>query len=169
MSDEQLASREVVLKEYPQSTRWLEGQQVIGVGNLILTNERIVFLHQVALSDEEMERLRKLSGKLTAREMIDLGLSLDRKNFQFPLSSVTRVKTGLHSLLPFPRPCLRIFYRTGKRTKNISTASFMFTIPLLKGFFQFEITTVQAWVMLINKAVRHKQLTAGADTGEMVK
>ena len=161
MNDEQLASEEVVLREYPHSTRWLEGQQVIGVGNLILTNERIVFLHEVALSDEEAERLRKLSGKLTTKEMIDLGLSLHKKNFQFPLSSVTQVKTGLYSLLPFPRPCLRVFYGSGKKKQTINSASFIFTIPLLKGFFQLEITTVKMWVMLINKAVRHKQLTAG--------
>ncbi len=156
MNDKRLASGEMVLKEYPYSTRWLEGQQVIGVGNLVLTNERIVFLHQVELSDGEMERLRKLPEKLTAKEMIDYGLSLHKNNFQFSLSSVTQVKTGLHSLLPFPRPCLRIFYRSGKTKKDIRTVSFMFTIPLLKGFFQLEITTVWAWVMFINKALRHK-------------
>ncbi len=161
MNDEQLASEEVVLKEYPHSTHWLEGQLVIGIGNLILTTERIVFLHQVALSDDETERLRKVSGKSTTKDMIDIGLSLHKKNFQFPLSSVTHVKTGLYSLLPFPRPCLRIFYRSGKKQRNISATSFMFTIPLLKGFFQLEITTVKVWVRLINKAVRYKQVTAG--------
>jgi len=156
MKDKQLASGEIVLKEYPYSTRWLEGRQIIGVGNLILTNKRIVFLHQVELSDEEMEKLRKLPEKLTAMEMIDFGLSLHENNFQFPLSSITQVKTGLHSLLPFPRPCLRIFYRSGKKKRDVITASFMFTIPLLKGFFQLEITTVWVWVMLINKVLRHK-------------
>ena len=163
MTNKQIASAEVVLKEYPNSTRWLEGQEVIGVGNLILTNERIVFLHQVALSGEELERMQKLSGKLTTREMIDLGLSLHKKNFFFPLSSVTRVKTGLYSLLPFPRPCLRVFYRSGKKKQNMSTVSFMFTIPLLKGFFQLEIATVQGWVMLINKVAKQKQPGAGME------
>ena len=163
MTNKQIVSDEVVLKEYPNSTRWLEGQEVIGVGNLILTNERIVFLHRVDLSDEELERLQKLSRKVAAREMIDLGLSLHKNNFQFPLSSVTQVKTGLHSLLPFPRPCLRVFYKRGKKKQNIRTASFMFTIPLLKGFFQFEITTVQGWVMFINKAVKQKQPGAGVE------
>ena len=161
MTNKQIASKEVVIKEYPNSTRWMEGQEVIGVGNLILTNERIVFLHRVDLSDEELERLQKLSRKVTAREMIDLGLSLHKNNFQFPLSSVTQVKTGLHSLLPFPRPCLRVFYKSGKKKQNINTASFMFTIPLLKGFFQLEITTVKMWVMLISRVAKAKQLTAG--------
>ena len=161
MNYEYSASEEVVLKEYPHSTHWVEGQLVIGIGNLILTNERIVFLHQVSLSDEEIERLQKVSAKSTTRDMMDLGISLHKKNFQFPLSSVTQVKTGLYSLLPFPRPCLRIFHRSSKKKKNINAASFMFTIPLLKGFYQLEITTVKAWVRLINKAVNYKQATEG--------
>lgn len=162
MNDENLTSREVVIKEYPNSTHWVEGQQVIGVGNLILTNERLVFLHQVALSEKEIESLRNISGKATTNEMIDLSLSLHKKNFQFPLSSITRVKTGLYCLIPFPRPCLRIFYRNEKKKQNILTASFMFTIPLLKGFVQLEITTVRAWVLLINRAVKRNK--ASADT-----
>lgn len=161
MNYEYSTSEEVVLKEYPHSTHWIEGQLVIGIGNLILTTERIVFLHQVALSDEEMERLQKVSAKSTTKDMIHLGISLHKKNFQFPLSSIIQVKTGLYSLLPFPRPCLRIFHRSSKKKRNMNTASFMFTIPLLKGLYQLEITTVKAWVRLINNAVKHKQATAG--------
>lgn len=159
MKGEQLASEEVVLKEYPYSTRWLEGQQVIGVGNLILTNERLVFLHRIELTDEEGEHLQKFSEKATTQRMIDLALAIHKKNFQVPLTSVISVKTGLYSILPFPRPCLRISYRSKKKRKKLKTISFMFTIPLLKGLVQLEITTVKAWVRIIGEAVRYKQLT----------
>ncbi len=161
MKDEQLASEEVVLKEYPRSTHWLEGRQVIGVGNLILTNERLVFLHRAALTEEELEYLRKFSQKATTNRMIDLAFTLHKKNFQFPLSSVVSARAGLYSILPFPRPCLRISYRSERKKKEmkIKTVSFMFTIPLLKGFFQLEITTVMGWVWIIRKAVRHKQFS----------
>ena len=67
MNNEQLASEEVVLKEYPRSTHRMEGQRVIGVGNLILTNERLVFLNRVPLNDEEVEYLQKFSGKATTK------------------------------------------------------------------------------------------------------
>lgn len=157
MTNKQIAGEETVIKEYPHSTRWVQGLETIGVGNLILTNERIIFLHQVDLSTDDLERLQKLSRKLTTREMIDLTISLHKENFQFPLSSVTQVKVGLYSLLPFPRPCLRISYKSGRRKQNINTVSFMFTIPLLKGFFQLEITTVHGWAMLINKAMKQTQ------------
>ena len=158
MKDEQLASEEVVLKEYPRYTHRMEGQQVIGVGNLILTNERLVFLNRVPLNEEEVEYLQKFSGKATTKRTIDLALTLHKKNFQVPLSSVISVKTGLYSILPFPRPCLRISYRSEKK-KKIKTISFMFTMPLWKGWFQLEITTIKAWGRIIKEAVRYKQST----------
>ena len=152
-------AEEIVVKEYPNSTRWLDGQQVIGAGNLILTSERLLFIHQVPLDEEDLERLQKLSGKMTASRMLDLALSLHKKNFQVLLSSVISVKTGLYSILPLPRPCLRIFYINEKKKGKTNELTFMFTIPLLKGFFQFEITTVQGWVWIIRKAVKRKQAT----------
>ncbi len=159
MSEKPSASEEVVIKEYPRSTRWLEGQQVIGVGNLILTSKRLVFLNQVPLAEEEIERLRKLSAGAPTSRVIDLALAIHKKNFQITLSSLISVKVGLYSILPFPRPCLRISYRSEKKKKQIKTASFMFTIPLLKGFFQLEITTVWRWVQIIRRVMRGKQLT----------
>jgi len=159
MKDKQSASEEIVMKEYPRSTRWLEGQRVIGVGNLILTNERLVFLNRVALTDEESEYLQKFSEKATTSKLIDFALTFHKKNFQVPLSSVISVKTGIYSILPFPRPCLRISYSSERKRKKIKTLSFMFTISLLKGFVQLEVTTVMGWVWMIRKAVRHKQLT----------
>ncbi len=159
MNSEQLASEEVVLKEYPRYTRWLEGQEIIGVGNLILTTERLVFLNQVVLAEGQVEYLRKLSEETKTSRLIDLALTLHKKNFQVPLSSVISVKTGLYSILPFTRPCLRISYRSEKKKKNIKNISFMFTIPLWKGWFQLEITTVMVWVRIIRRVVRYKQLT----------
>lgn len=157
MKDEQPISGETALKEYPNSTRWLEGQQIIGVGNLILTNERLVFLHRVAPTNEQITYLRKLSAGATTNRMLDFALALHKKNFQIPLSSFISVKVGLYSLLPFPRPCLRIFYRSQKK-KRVKSTSFMFTIPLLKGFFQLEITTVLGWTWMIKRALKNKLL-----------
>ncbi len=154
MNDKQLASTEIVLKEYPKSTRWVEGQQVIGVGNLILTNKRLIFLHQVSLSDQQIEKLQELSKERKLEITPESALALHKKNFQVPLTSVVSVKVGLYSLLPFPRPCLRIFYQ-GAKKNQIKTASFMFTIPLLRGLSQLEITDVLSWVWKIRRAVSH--------------
>ena len=142
---------EIIIKEYPNSTRWMEGRNTIGIGNLILTSKRLTFLNRVELSDQQIERIQELSAKATTSRLIDYALTLHKMNFQIPLSSVTRVRVGLYSLLPIPRPCLRIFYLGRDKEEEFS---FMFTIPLLKGIYQWEITTVWYWVSVINRALR---------------
>lgn len=152
--------KEVVLKEYPNSTRWMKGQQIIGVGNLILTNERLVFLHGVELSPRQVAYIRKLSGPENTSKLVDYTLTLHKRNFEVPLSSVISANMSRYCLLPFPRPYLRINYRGGSKYKE-KTLGFMFTIPLLKGFYKLEFTVVWAWVQIIRKALRAKQSGAG--------
>ena len=157
MKDEQPLSGEVVLKEYPNSTRWLKGQQVIGVGNLILTNERLVFLHRVELSQRQIEDIQKLRmNSARANKEIDFALTLHKRNFQVPLSSVISANMSRYCLLPFPRPYLRISYRGGSKSGE-KTLGFIFTIPLWKGWYQLEVTTVWGWVQIIRKALKAKQ------------
>jgi len=155
MKDENRASEEVVIKEYPKSTQWLEGRQVTAVGNLVLTNERLVFLRQVVLSEKEIETLQQLSKESTASELIQFALNLHKKNFQLPLSSIVSVKMGLYSVLPL-RPCLRVYYKSA--SKKEKTASFLFTLPLLKRLLMSEFPTL-GWVRAIKKAVKAQKST----------
>ena len=159
MENEQPASEEFVLKEYPKYTQWIEGKKVSGVGNLILTTERLIFLHGLPLDEEDLTRLKKMSEKTTTSRMLDIACSLYDENFQVRLSSIDSVKTGLYSPLPFPRFCLRIDYTSKKKSNRLT---FMFTIPLWKGLFQLEITTVIAWSKYIRTAMKHKQSAAPA-------
>ncbi|MFC2059806.1 hypothetical protein ACFLTZ_01770 [Chloroflexota bacterium] len=158
-ADEQAAPQEVVIREYPYSSRWMDGQKLMGVGNLILTNKRLAFVNRLPLTKEEAETLQKLATTATTSEMIDFALTLHKINFQIPLSSVVSVKTSLYSILPFPRPCLSISYQTKKTI--VQTISFMFTIPLWKAWFQFEISTIKIWERFIKEALNRRQLTTG--------
>ena len=153
-------NREVVLKEYPNSTRWIKGQLTIGVGNLILTNERLVFLHGVDLSPRQVAYVKKLSEAGNTGKVIDYALSLHKKNFEVPLLSVISASMCRYCILPFPRPYLRIIYRGGSKEKE-RTLGFMFTIPLLKGFYQMEFTIVWMWVRIIRKALGAKKSGTG--------
>jgi len=157
MKDEHQASEEVI-KEYPNVTYWLEGRRVLGMGNLILTNERLIFLNRVVISEWQTENIRKLAREGATDKLIEFGLALHKKNFQISLPAVIAVKLGLYSLLPFPRVCMRIYYKGAK--KKIKTTSFLFRIPLLKGLVQFDITTTGGWIIAINKAVKAKKSTA---------
>lgn len=154
MNIKQASTNELVVKEYPRYTRWFDGQLEIGVGNLLLTSERLIFLHLVHVTDEKKETLQKLAENATTTEMLNQAIALHKKNFQFPLSAITSVKTSLHSILPFPRFCLRISHQSEKKKHAEKTLTFMFTIPLWKGWFQLEITTVMLWVRLIKAARR---------------
>ena len=154
MNIKQASTDELVVKEYPRYTRWFDGQLEIGIGNLILTSERLIFLHLVHVTDEKQESLQRLSEKATTTEMLNQAIGLHKKNFQVPLSAITSVKSSLHSILPFPRFCLRISHRSDKKRHTEKTLTFMFTIPLWKGWFQLEITTVMLWVRLIKTAMR---------------
>ena len=151
MKKDQPASEEFVIKEYPKYTQLIEGKKVIGIGNLILTSERLIFLHGLPLDEEDLTRLKRMSEKATAGKMLDIACSLYEKNFHVPLSSIDSVKTGLYSPLPFPRFCLRIDYTSKKKSNRLT---FMFTIPLWKGLFQLEITTVMAWSKYIRTAMK---------------
>ncbi len=152
--------KEVVLKEYPKFTRWMKGQLVLGVGNLILTNERLVFLNQVVLTPRQIATWRKLLETGNTNKQIDFTLTLHKKNFEVPLSSVISANMRRYCLFPFPRPYLRISYRGGSKDKE-KTLGFMFTISLLKGFYQLELTTVWVWVRIIRKALKAKQSGIG--------
>ena len=160
MKDEQQTAEEAVpevrLKEYPRFTRWMEGQQIIGVGNLVLTTERLVFLHRFVPTKEQMENFQRLSEGATVAGMMDFALTTHKKHYQITLSSLLSARVGLQSFLPFPRFCLRLSYQNPKKKKQIKTTSFMFTIPLLKGFYQLEITTVWGWSSMIRRAMRGK-------------
>ena len=62
MNDKQRSAEEFIIKEYPNYTHWLEGSQAIGIGNLILTSRRLVFLNQLPpLTEAEIEHLQKFS------------------------------------------------------------------------------------------------------------
>ncbi len=151
MSDKPAASEEVVIKQYPNSTHLLEGDQVRAAGNLILTNKRLVFLRQTALTEKEVENLQKLSQKANTEELIQFALTLHKKNFQIPLSSIVSAKLGFYFIFPSLQWYMRLSYRTA--SKNVKTLSFRFTLPLFKRLLMSEFPTL-GWTRAIRKAVK---------------
>lgn len=146
-------AKEQTIKEYPNVTYWLEGRQVLGWGNLILTNERLLFLNRIPeLPDWQAEQARKLSAEGDFSKMVDFTLKLHKKNFQIPLSSITVVRMGVFTYIPLPKLCLRIQYLTPKR--NQAETGFWFRIPILKGFVEIELQLVLGWIFSIKSAVK---------------
>ncbi len=152
---------EFVIKEYPNTTRWLEERRILGVGNLILTNRRLAFLHQVLVTDHHKQALQKLSGKTTS-EIMEYALRLHQKNFEIPITAITEVKSKRFATFPMPRFYLEVTYWKEKKKKE-GILSFMFTISLLRGFFQLEYTVVKSWVWAIERAVKRAKEGEGSN------
>jgi len=146
---------EQVIKEYPNVTYWLDGNAVQGLGNLILTSERLIFLNRIDLKDWQLEKVQQLSRGGDLDKVIEFSLKLDKKNFQIQLAYVTNARMGLYSLLPFPRLCMRVQHLTKKQ--NLAETSFWFRIPLLKGLVELEIVLVMGWISAVNAAAKKKQ------------
>jgi len=160
MNSHQPISDENVVKEYPKSTCWLEDKQVRAIGNLILTDQRLVFLKQVELSDKQAEEIRRLATEATTGELIQFALKLHKKNFQLPLSSIVTARMGLLSFFPV-RPYLSVHYLSA--SKKLKTLDFMFTLPLLKRLMMSEFPTL-GWRNAIKKAVKKekKRISSGS-------
>jgi hypothetical protein len=154
MVSKSTSNKEKVIKEYPNLSIWLDGNVVQGYGNLILTNDRLMFLNRVALEDWQLEKARELSSENDFNKIVEFTLKLHKKNFQIPLSSVTDIKMGIFSFFPLPRICMRIRHFTKKQ--NLGETSFGFRIPLLRGFVEMELPLVMLWISAI-KAAKEKQ------------
>lgn len=153
MDNQKPASEEIVVKEYPNATYWLEGRLVKAAGNLILTSQRLVFLKQVEMSEKQAEEIRRLATESTTSELIQFALKLNKKNFQLPISSIVTAKMGLLSYFPI-RPYLSVHYLSVN--KKMKTLDFMFTLPLLKRLMMSEFPTL-GWRNAIKKAVKKEK------------
>ena len=142
--------REIVLKEYPNTTYWLE-ENIAHEGNLILTSERLVFLKRVGLLEKRMAELEKATREAkTPGELLQYTLSLHKKNFQVLLSQVTYARTGIYSKWPI-RICLRVGYRS--LNKKQKEHVFLFTSPFIKRLVM-SIPLAPSWTRAINQAVK---------------
>jgi hypothetical protein len=158
MSDKPSASDEVVIKEYPNSTHLLEENQVRAAGNLVLTNKRLIFLRQTAFTEKEIQNLQRLSQEANTEKLIQFALTLHKKNFQIPLSSIVSAKLGSYFIFPSPQWYMRVAYKTA--SKKVKTVSFRFTLPLFKRLLMSEFPTL-GWIRAIKKAVKAQRQTAG--------
>ncbi len=155
MTDKQAESKEAVIKEYPKTSYLLDGNRIQAAGNLILTNERLLFLRQVpALSKKEIETVQQIAQDTT--KLLQFGLSLHKKNFQLTLADIVAARIGMLSYFPV-RVYLRVDYVTG--SKKIKSLGFMFSQPLIKRLMMSEFPTL-GWKNAINKAVKNKRKAA---------
>ena len=158
-----LLSEEIIIKEHPNFTHCRrEGQSAKDVGNLILTNTRLVFLTRVMLHESKMERWQKLAKEGTAAEQIDFALTLHKKNFNIPLSLLSSVKCKLYFSFPFPSLIMQISYmKGGSKKKGGKTMIFQFKQSFLRLLFRKSMLPLTVeWVSSVREAIKNEEVSS---------
>ena len=101
--------------------------RALRLGNLVLTNRRLIFLHKIESSPEVKENIRKLADA-PIETVLNYAYTLNKNNFQIPLSNIIGLKIGAYNWTPIPHVCLSIIYVDRKYLTN-RMASFQFIRP----------------------------------------
>ena len=148
---------EKIIKEHRKWTQWIERPRAMRLGNLVLTNHRLIFLHQIQSSPDVKDNIKKLADAPT-EAVLNYAFSLNRSNFQIPLSAIGKVNIGTFNWTPFPHVCLSVIYFDGKHTASKS-ASFQFIRPLKQTILNPQLFVDIGWVQAINKAMKNADNT----------
>lgn len=153
---EQEATPEVIIRQHRRQAYLLEGREVIGVGSLILTNRRLLFLNRIERSPEVEADIKKLADA-PMKDVLDHAVTLHKDNFQIPLSSIIRPGIGTFIGFPLPRFCLSVFYLKGKKLQP-HTVTFQFKNTRTGIFTQPQVITARNWGKTIRNAIEETTL-----------
>ena len=146
---------ERTLKEHRRWTQWIENPQAMRLGNLVLTNHRLIFLHKIQSSPDVKDSIKKMADA-PLETVLNYAFTLDRNNFQIPLPSIGNVRTGSFNWNPFPHVCLTVIYFDGKHPSSKS-ASFQFIRPIKQTILKPQIVVTIGWVRAIKKAMENAE------------
>jgi hypothetical protein len=144
---------EKIIKEHRKWTQWIERPRAMRMGNLVLTNRRLIFLHQIQSSPAVKDNIKKLADAPT-ETVLNYAFSLNGSNFQIPLPAIGKVTIGTFNWTPFPHVCLSVVYFDGKHT-NSKSASFQFIRPIKQTILNPQLIVDIGWVQAINKAIKN--------------
>lgn len=146
---------ERILKEHRKWTQWIQQPRLLQLGNLVLTNRRLLFLHKIQSSPEVKESIKKLADAPT-ETVLNYAFTLNRDNFQIPLSSIGAARVGTFQWNPFPHVCLSVVYFDGKNTSS-RLASFQFIRPIKQTILHPQLIVDIGWVRAINRAMKENE------------
>jgi len=143
---------EIIIRQHRRWTHWLERNKVIGEGNLILTNRRLLFLHRIVSTPDVSASIKELADA-PLEAVLDHALTLHKNSYQVPLSSIMQV--GVITLFGFPLPrfCLEIVYLKGKKL-DPHTADFKFKTSDPAMMFMPQLFVDLGWQKAIRKAIQ---------------
>jgi hypothetical protein len=143
---------ETIIRQHRRWTRLVEGSRPIGEGSLILTNRRLLFLHRIKSSPDVTASIKKLADA-PIETVLDHALTLHKRSFQIPLTSIMQV--GIVTLFgfPFPHFCLSVLYLAGKKLAPY-TAAFQFGTSQSDMFSKPQVIVDWSWKRAIRRAIQ---------------
>ena len=145
---------EIIIKEHRKWTQWIETPRRLRLGNLVVTNRRVIFLNKISSSPEVTEHIRKLADAPT-EDVLNYAYTLDRDNFQVPLSMITSLKIGAYNWTPIPHICLTIVFVDKRATTRM--AAFQFIRPYKQTLMKPQFMLVMEWIREIKKAIKNAE------------
>ena len=143
---------ERIIKEHRKWSQWIETPRALRLGNLVLTNRRLMFLHKIESSPEVKDNIKKLANA-PIESVLNYAFTLNQNNFQIPLSNVVGLKIGAFNWTPIPHVCLIIIYVDRKYLTN-RMVSFQFIRPYKQTILKPQFILVIDWIRTIKKAIK---------------
>jgi hypothetical protein len=92
---------ERIIKEHRKWTQWIQTPKKLRLGNLVLTNRRLIFLNIIQSSPEVTDSIKKLADA-PIELVLNQAFKLNGDNFQIPLSAIAGLKIGAYNLDSYP-------------------------------------------------------------------
>ena len=143
---------ERIIKEHRKWTQWIETPRALRLGNLVLTNRRLIFLHVIESSPEVKENIKKLADA-PIESVLNYAYTLNKNNFQIPLSNIISLKLGAYNWTPIPHFCLSIIF-VDRRYLTNRMVSFQFIRPYKQTILKPQFMLVMDWIRAIKGAIK---------------
>jgi hypothetical protein len=143
---------ERIIKEHRKWTQWIQTPRKLRLGNLVLTNRRLIFLNIIQSGPEVAASIKKLADA-PMETVLNHAYAMNPDNFQIPLSAVAGLKIGAYNWTPIPHFCLSIVYFDGKNPQQRMVA-FQFIRPYKQTILKPQIILLIDWIRAIKKAIQ---------------
>jgi len=143
---------ERIIKEHRKWTQWIQTPRKLRLGNLVLTNRRLIFLNVIHSGPEVDASIKKLADA-PMETVLNHAYKMNPDNFQVPLSNISGLKIGAYNWTPIPHVCLSIVYYDGRDTRS-RMVDFQFIRPYKQTIFKPQIFLLFEWIRTIKKAVQ---------------
>ena len=132
--------------------QWIQTPRKLRLGNLVLTNRRLIFLNIIQSGPEVDASIKKLADA-PMETVLNYAYKLNPDNFQIPLSAIAGLKIGAYNWTPIPHVCLSVVYYDGSSTRS-RMAAFQFIRPYKQTILKPQIVLLFEWIRAIKKAIQ---------------